>query len=114
VLSGLDMEIVGVNVEGCEALCLPCAAKRLGEPRCARVVAGLEDRREWGAPEVITRYTALDRALDQGYDCQCHEGEGAGIVRTPRGDLCERCCELCCHDCGKRLDEPPADTQRGE
>lgn len=108
MLSGFDLKIVGVNVEGCEALCLPCAAKRLGEPRCARVVAGLEDRRnlEWGAPEVITSYTADDWALDNGCECQCDPGEGAGIVRTPTGELCERCRGLYCHDCGVRLDTP--------
>ena len=89
-----------MNVEGCEALCLACAAKRLGEPRCARVIAGL-DRCHL---EVITRYTANAWALDNGCECQCWPSEGVGIVRTPPGELCERCRELCCYECGKHLE----------
>jgi len=102
MLSGLDREIVGVNVAGCDALCLPCAAKRLGEPRCARVIAGLEDRRhlEWGAPEPINRYNAEDWAQDNAEECNCER-------EVPLGEVCENCWMLCCPDCGKRLDEPP-------
>ena len=103
MLSGFEANIVAVCVEGCEVLCLPCASKRLGEPRCARVIAGLESRGGGGLPRPESQYQINEAATDNGYECQCCEAEGH--QRTPEGEFCKRCGEECCHDCGKRLDE---------
>jgi|HubBroStandDraft_6_1064221.scaffolds.fasta_scaffold01839_11 hypothetical protein len=103
MLSGLDTKIVAVCVEGCEVLCLSCAAKRLGEPRAARVIAGLERSDAWGAPSVECQFSIDEHATQSGYECQCAESEGH--TPKPMGEFCERCAEELCHDCGKRLDK---------
>lgn len=105
MLSGFDANIVAVCVEGCEVLCLPCASKRLGEPRCARVIAGLETRDGWGVPRPESQYQINEAAAENGCECNCWESEGEGIRHKPLGEFCKRCAEECCHDCGKRLDE---------
>ena len=84
MLSGFEANIVAVCVEGCEVLCLPCASKRLGEPRCARVIAGLESRGGGGLPRPESQYQINEAATDNGYECSVGE-EGRAPADSPRG-----------------------------
>ena len=103
MLSGYDMKIVAVCVEGCEVLCLSCASKRLGEPRAARVIAGLECLSTWGAPHAESQASIDDGATDNGYECKCSR-------ELPADEFCSDCAEECCFDCGVRLDIPAEET----
>ena len=97
MLSGLDLEIVGVYLNDTgETLCLKCAAAKLGGLRTERIITRLERSRQH---EPVLRWQAEERTTDNGYECGCER-------HTARGEFCERCAEELCSQCGTRLDSP--------
>lgn len=107
MLSGLDLRYVGFwrGDGGSDPVCRECAVKALGEHTVqrleARMSAGVS---EW---EPMLRYEAQEQATEMGYEMVdgCGEGARCGAKDTPNGRFCEECAQVCCFDCGKRLDD---------
>ena len=96
MLSGLDLEIVGIYIEHIEeTLCLTCAANKLGSLRAERIITGLDTAAGY---DRVPRWQANEDATARGYDCGCARN-------VPDDEFCENCAEALCSECGARLDD---------